>query len=355
MKKLLGLVLLMLLVCGRLSVGALAAGGTGWVYDEEYDCWYYYKADGTPYNGILVQDGSRFLISDGLMLTGQAWLDTDGDGVDEGYFLDENGVMQTGWVECGQAYDGTPFYGWYGSDGRGYEGWWRQADGWHFYCGGYPSIGVSYLMDDGPYGFDTKGVMVTGWFQQFYDDGSYDWYYFDEDGRGHIGWLWEDGDWYYINNGMMYTGLWEIDGVLYCFRDDGRLVTRDWMLMEPRWAEEDVGARWYFFNADGSARTGWVHGWSYWYYCENGVMVENDFRRVNGYLYYLGEGGVMHTGWQLIGGEWYFFDAEGAGFTGWRKAGGDWYYCSDGWMYCDGVYRIDGVDYVFDSSGAWIG
>ncbi|EHI98047.1 cell wall binding repeat-containing protein [Clostridium sp. DL-VIII] len=95
------------------------------------------------------------------------------------------------------------------------------------------------------------------------------------------------------------------------------------------------------------------------------------------YYYYDTAGSYYSDSWQLIDNEWYSFDPQGyARQTTWLQDGGNyywlkedckmarnewvyynytWYYFgSDGAMYYGGTYNIDGTDYTFDDSGAWI-
>ncbi len=343
------------LILGLLCPAALAADRTGWVWNGEYNCWEYYDGDGSPHMGWLYENGKWYYIIDGTMATGHTWVDIDGDGVYEdsecaGYFFDENGVMQTGRVLCYTDFDGTKYYGNFDSTGLGYDGWLEEDDGWHYYDHGYPAHGVTYIGDT-CYGFDKNAAMVTGWYALTYEDGSRDWYYFDSDGRGHTGWIRYNDRWYYTNYGMMYTGPWEIDGVLYGFRPNGDMVSAGW-LKASRWSGEE---QWYYFDASGAAHNGWLQYNDRWYYLEDGVMVSGDFRHIGDAWYYFRPSGAMATGWVRADGLWYFFNASGAGRTGWLRYGGAWYYCQDGDMYYGGTYEIGGKNYTFDADGVWIG
>ena len=87
-------------------------------------------------------------------------------------------------------------------------------------------------------------------------------------------------------------------------------------------------------------------------------------------------GGVMLTGWQWIDDHWYLFGDGGIMQIGWvwSSAWLGWYYLytsgaeagqmavstwidkvyyvgSDGKMYKDGIFTVDGVRYSFDNSG----
>lgn len=52
------------------------------------------------------------------------------------------------------------------------------------------------------------------------------WYFF-ENGEVKKGWLFESGDWYYLNpeTGLMHTGFITLDGKTYFLKEDGRMLT----------------------------------------------------------------------------------------------------------------------------------
>ena len=117
------------------------------------------------------------------------------------------------------------------------------------------------------------------------------------------------------------------------------------------WIEED--GNWYFFD-NGNVVTGWKSSGDKWYYLnpETGVMMTS-WLNLDGTWYYLNNSGAMVTGWQSIGGKWYFFNTSGAMFSGWKQSSGSWYYLDPesgamviGWKQCDGKW------YYFKNSGA---
>ena len=70
------------------------------------------------------------------------------------------------------------------------------------------------------------GFLDTGW----YSAESRNWYYFDEKGRAVDGWIEENGDWYYLDDGAYKTGWAVISGAddaeeWYFFDDDGRMLS----------------------------------------------------------------------------------------------------------------------------------
>ena len=176
-----------------------------------------------------------------------------------------------------------------------------------------------------------NNTTVTGWYQ----DGN-DWYYADENGailtgfitdndsryfldlstgKMHTGWLDTNGTWYYFDpkTGVMQTGwLKDKNGTYYYFNEDGTMASNTW-----------IGEYW--LRADGSwdpKQTGGVHskelsasglshqknGWV----CknQNGQLVRNDWRFLNGNWYYFGDNAYAVKGWQYIGAYKYYFNEE---------------------------------------------
>lgn len=208
----------------------------------------------------------------------------------------ENGVMYTGWYKAVWS-DGN--YNWYYFDakGREYRGWLKDGGKWYYfnsdeddddgwmYSDGWYSIG-DYL-----YLFQKNGAMYTGWYKAVWDDGSYDWYYYDSDGKEHAGWLSYGGKWYYFST--------EGDGWMYA--DD----------------VYDIGGSNYAFGKNGAMLTGWQYFDKY--EC------------------------------------WAYFDSNGMGHNGWLKSGGAWYWCEDGVMHSDGIVKIGDKWAEFGTDGKWLG
>lgn len=64
---------------------------------------------------------------------------------------------------------------------------------------------------------------VSGWEKT--DEG----WYFYENGQAKKGWLYEGGDWYFLNpeTGLMQTGFVTVDGRTYFLKEDGRMLTEE--------------------------------------------------------------------------------------------------------------------------------
>ncbi|MBY6932217.1 lysozyme [Clostridium botulinum] len=102
---------------------------------------------------------------------------------------------------------------------------------------------------------------------------------------------------------------------------------------------------------------------SQWKWCvenENGNITKGWYED-NSKWYYLKDNGTMATGWiEDKDGRWYYLDSNGAMKTGWLKDKNKWYYLElnstgyKGEMYGNRTAIIDGKEYKFDSTGAWI-
>ena len=171
-------------------------------------------------------------------------------------------------------------------------------------------------------------VEIDGETYYFKDDGSKteeawveldgDKLWFDDDGRMATGWRDIDGNRYYFDeDGHVARGWNELDGAWYHFDDDG-VMTRS------AWVQGDDGYRW--LDEDGSLATGW--------------------RNINGSWYLLAEDGLRTRGWASSDGSWYYFNEDGTcASSAWVETDGSWYYLkSDGkagaseWVETDGVY-----------------
>ena len=142
---------------------------------------------------------------------------------------------------------------------------------------------------------------------------------------------------------LLYNGepdSWEqIGGKWYYFDADGNTLSG--------WQELEDG--WYWFAQDGAMGTGWKLLDGKWYYLKDNGQMATGWRKINGKWYYFKEYGPMNIGWQYIKGSWYYLGTDGAMATGWRQINGKWY-CFDG----DGVMlynaAIDG--YILGPDGA---
>lgn len=89
-------------------------------------------------------------------------------------------------------------------------------------------------------------------------------------------------------------------------------------------------------------------GGSLYYFDEDGEIVTDELREIDGELYLFDETGVFHTGWYQDGENWYYFDTTAKRFSGWHE---EIYYGEDGIRYGSGSVEIDGNWYLLNLNG----
>ena len=296
------------------------------------------------------------------------------------YYLDQNGVMKTGWVLVGNQ--------WYFMNPSGdmKTGWLQQGNTWYYLKSSgamatgsviidgklnqFASNGVwlgttalkGWVQDDGKwYYYNANGTMATGWLQI-----SGKWYFFDGNGVMKTGWLQQGRTWYYFNtSGVMATGWQQAGGSWYFFNGSGAMVTG--------WLQQ--GGKWYYFGSSGAMATGWLQSGRTWYYFKADGAMATGWLQIGGTHYFFQSSGAMVTGWLQSGGEWYYMDSSGAMLMQWQHIGGKIYYfdhntgkmwhdiwiktpdgsiyysCSDGYIYTNGWYWINGTQHYFNADG----
>ncbi len=113
-------------------------------------------------------------------------------------------------------------------------------------------------------------------------NGSY--WYRNDDGSAHTGWLLDNGKWYFMDRQTCYmkTG-WVLDGGKWYFcNDDGSMYPNGWL---------DLDGKRYYINSDGSMAVGSFMLDSYWYRTEDdGSLIRS---RTRAGLKYDSDGRVM--------------------------------------------------------------
>lgn len=306
------LILSVALSMGTASLTAYAAerweqSGTNWVYYDNNDNLVRNEWKKATSDGLW-----RYLNAQGVMAI-NTW-------VNDEYYVDNNGIMVSdkwmklpkrnpGWNED----SGTTVWYYFASDGKAVTDGWRKVAEQYYY-------------------FDSDGVMQTGWVED-------DTYYLGDDGVRRTGWQFlkdpddddsfsnstpfeeEDSHWYYFNeNGKKYEPsgsngnykLYKINGVYYCFDEDGAMQT-GWVNMGDK--ADGSFENYRFFRENGQVQTGWYSttppedddfdldfsGDVEWYYFNSsglpkvGPEVSNastsDLTRINGITYLFNEKG----------------------------------------------------------------
>lgn len=186
-------------------VGKDGAMVKGWYHDEYYndngyydDDWYYTNpVDGSFYSGWLAYAGQWYYID---------W--------NTGAMVRDGSILAGVTPEAPKAPSMEDY---------------KNADGTYNYDAYYDAVGAyntavdawetardNYITNN-TYVFGTDGAMVTGWYSF---SGTYGttWYYADPSGIGHDGWLYDGGNWYYLDHGRMLTNTF-VDGGYYVGAD----------------------------------------------------------------------------------------------------------------------------------------
>ena len=148
------------------------SGKTGW--EEKDGKWYYYK------NGSMLKN---------------SWLTLGSTSAKRTFYLNQNGVMQTGW----KTINGYRYY--FNSEGVRQTGWLKYKSAWYY--------------------LQSNGRMRTGWLKI-----GTRYFYMQKDGKMKTGWLKDtDGETYYLDSeGVMVTGRRVIGGKTYYFNNSGALI-----------------------------------------------------------------------------------------------------------------------------------
>ena len=163
----------------------------------------------------------------------------------------------------------------------------------------------------------------------------------EEDERS--GWIYEDPDWFYYSEGKAITGWQSIDNEIYFFNEDGTMKT-GW------YSENGV---WYYLRPSGKRHTGWLQVDNDWYYMNPDGTMRTGWLEQEGHWYYLRPSGKMHTGWIQVDKEWYYLNAKGIMKTGWLKANGKWYYLRASGKMSTSTW-VDNGKYYVNKYGVWV-
>ena len=204
----------------------------------------------------------------------------------------------------------------------------------------------------------------------------YYWFKNGTDGYGRTIWSYKNKD------GKNVVGLAEINGSKYFFDQYGRMQTgiiNDYKSNKIYYAEsngvlsnykgwEKISNEWYYFNGDGTLKTGWLSLGGKWYYLNNqeGNMVIGALA-IDGKQYYFNSNGelVKKTGWlkgknlETGGTCWYYFDKEGTLQKGFKKIDGVNYYFTENGFMATGVQNVKQKDgnyklMLFSENGKFI-
>ena len=293
------------------SSGALYTNTWGGDYNNTY----YYGADAKSCRGIQTIDGIRYIFKNNdanLILSEATTLN------DVNYYCNAEGEV----IEL-------PNNQWYKGDNGS---WYYVQEGTLLRNCRVQIGGVWYEFDR--YGkMQTQGLNVN------------------EDGSLRINtWFYDGEHWhYYGDKGQMYAeGLFEIDGVKYYFTDGSMAASRIVTIYGKKYVADANG------HLTILSANGWILVGNDYYYAEDGNLITNDIRKIDGAYYAFDNSGKM-----LVNGEYVCSlvtcraRANGSLYVSewYQDLNGNWYYYGEDAGRVSGEAKVDGISYLFNSQG----
>lgn len=214
-------------------LGASYVGATGakviedWVYDSQYDSWFYIKADGqyAEKEWLQIKGKDYYFKSGGYLLTSQ-W-------IDQAYVNASGAKVQQGWL-----YD-------------------KQYQSWFYIKENVNHADKEWIFENGHYYYLKSGGYMAK----------------DE-------WIWDKESWFYLkSDGKMAEKEWVYDSknqAWYYFKSGGYMAVNEWI-----WDKES----WFYLKSDGKmAKKEWVYdakSQAWYYFKSGGYMAKNE--TVDGY------------------------------------------------------------------------
>ena len=275
---------------------------------------YYYGADGKRYKGIHTIDGIQY----GFDEEGQLVLSGAITSNDRNYYCDAEGRITE-----------LPNNQWYKGDNGG----------WYYVQDGELLKNCTAQIGEAWYQFDSWGKMQTQGLNA------------NADGSLRVNtWVYDGTYWhYYGEEGQIYQyGLYEIAGTNYYFINENMATS----------TVVNANGKWYVADASGCLtpipKNGWVLAGSDYYYAEDGSLVTNGIRKINGAYYAFDNDGKMladveavcnlvtcraRANGSLYVSEWY------------QDVKGNWYYYGQDANRVSCKAEVNGITYLFNSSG----
>ncbi|WP_455468304.1 KxYKxGKxW signal peptide domain-containing protein [Streptococcus salivarius] len=232
-----------------------------------------------------------------------------------------------------------------------------------------PSQGGKFTSDDQGnwYYLDSEGHKLTG--PQTID--SFNLYFHDNGIQAKGEKITIDGKDYYYDkdNGRKVTDTSiEVDGKTYLADADGILTGKTQLptqVVTGGHFQSDNQKDWYYYTANGEKLTGWqnVDG-VILYFDKNGRQAKDEIVQIDGKTYYFDKtnGRMVKNQWASVnvGGispaskdyRSYYLGNDGAAVTGWQDIDGEHLYFTETGLYAhNGIYSINGKNYLFDPKG----
>lgn len=274
-------------------------------------------------DSITLYQGSS--VSGGKKMTGWQYLyGADGSNREHDmYYLNSNCKYYKGIRKIGSKYyrfaaGGQMDYGEYSAEGK-YEGWKTYTAGERYFT----------LSPDGKYAYMATGFTTIKGMYMYFDENGYKLEGGDDDAIE----VKKIGSGYYAIDfeGEITTGDWEeIDGCLYYFKDDGKMV---------RNREYRVDGEYYLFESDGTLVVGDSAAEFYEFKSDtyavrrDGTLVSGKCAKIDGAKYYFDSKGVMQKNKLIkIGSKKFYFDKNGK-------------------MVCSRKFKLNGKTYSSNANG----
>ena len=244
------------------------------------------------------------------------------------------------------------------NDGEISDGWKQIGDDWYYYENGYALRNKWKAIDGYKYYFKADGTRAQDEELYIYDEKTQDGdeYKFDSDGKLFNGWITDQWvqTYYYIDGQKFKTGSCEINGKSYLFR---------YAQLQKAY-QGNVDGTYYLTDEDGAIvnKQELVKGWNHFdgetFYVDNGEVIEDQWKVIDGYKYYFDlKGNMSHDTFCDITNEnnvteSYYFQKDGKVATGWFVVGYCKYYADAEGRIFQGIQEVDGVTYKFKYGGA---
>ena len=300
---------------------------SNWEEDKkiEYVEWYYLGEDGKALKGFQTIGGVSYCFDDydGRMRKDEVvrYWDDENNTV---YAVNENGVVITNsWYDEEQyrfnektGKEETVIVKIYlGKDGKAVSGL-QKIDGEMYYFNEYSfDLVVNEIrwIDEDIYGFGSNGKMIKkNWYKyiglNWDDEGNekeeIQWYYFGTDGKAVSGIQTINGNTYYFNPYMKTDSVVFLEDITYAFDSNGHMIKKNWYKTVDTWNSGDeqiTEIKWYYLGADGKALKGLqdIDGDTYYFDEWSGSMIANQERYIDGVNY------VFNSSGRMVKNSWY--------------------------------------------------
>ena len=318
---------------GKLYIDGVAA--SGWIDNSYY-------ADGVKFTGVKEVDGYYYNFDDNGVCEGKTkYTGLFYDTTSSVYRYAKIGELASGWIMIDNEWHyffkvnmaaavGTHQYGdvvyTFDETGKLESGVWRTTEeGTMYYYGPNHYIKEWATINGEKYYFDSNGYRSEG-YQIIKDSWTNpeQWYHFSDEGvliekLTSTGLIEIEGNLYYLIDGISQYGLYCIDGYYYYFNSSFAAVTGTYYITKTN-GLMDAGN----YNFD-----------------EDGKMIFDGLRKINGELYYYENGELTRAGLIEINGSYYYINSAGKAVTG-------TYYITN----TNGL--MDAGNYNFDEDGKMI-